>query len=134
MRELLAQFVIPQGAIRLWGTAPEFDALPVALPFAQPVSDDVKLFAASLAQPYCGLNAGFEAAGWLEEPVMVMSMAMIPLRLDPGSSATGAGTFGLLVLASPDATRYSADMGTEFLAHIGELASAALAQLVRPAG
>jgi hypothetical protein len=34
--------------------------------------------------------------------------------------------FGLLVLGSPDPTRYSADMGTEFLMRIGEVASAAL--------
>ena len=37
--------------------------------------------------------------------------------------------FGLLVLGSPDPTRYQADMGTEFLARIGELASAALSRL-----
>ena len=42
------------------------------------------------------------------------------------------GAFGLLVLASPDPTRYSADMGTEFLARIGEIASAALTRLLPP--
>jgi len=36
----------------------------------------------------------------------------------------------MLVLASPDPTRYSADMGTEFLARIGELAGAALSRLL----
>ena len=40
------------------------------------------------------------------------------------------GAFGLLVLASPDPTRYTADMGTEFLARIGEVASAALTRLL----
>jgi uncharacterized protein YigA (DUF484 family) len=40
--------------------------------------------------------------------------------------------FGLLVLASPDPTRYSADMGTDFLARIGEVASAALTRLLPP--
>ena len=29
-------------------------------------------------------------------------------------------SFGLLVLGSPDPTRYSADMGTEFLTRLGE--------------
>ena len=36
---------------------------------------------------------------------------------------------GLMVLGSPDPTRYSADMGTEFLSRLGELASAALTRL-----
>ena len=38
--------------------------------------------------------------------------------------------FGLLVLGSPDPTRYSADMGTEFLVQVGEVASAALSRLL----
>ena len=36
----------------------------------------------------------------------------------------------MLVLGSPDATRYSADMGTEFLMRIGEIASASLSRLL----
>ena len=123
VRELLHHFLIPQGGIRLWGGAPMFNATP----FAQIVSDDVKIFAGSLAVPYCGVNSGFEAAQWLEEPARAMSMALIPLR---DSDSTGA--FGMLVLASPDATRYTADMGTEFLARIGEIASAALSRLLPP--
>ena len=50
------EFLIPQAAIRLWG---------VDAAHAQEASDDVKSFAGSLTQPYCGLNAGFEATGWL---------------------------------------------------------------------
>lgn len=123
VRELMHLFMIPQGGIRIWGAGSAFDTLP----FAQPVSDDVKTFATSLSVPYCGLNSGFEASKWLADPATVMSMAMIPLR------GTGDTTFGLLVLASPDPTRYSADMGTEFLARIGELAGAALSRLVPPA-
>jgi uncharacterized protein YigA (DUF484 family) len=44
--------------------------------------------------------------------------------------ADAAPAFGLLLLGSPDPTRYSAEMGTEFLTRIGELASAALARLL----
>jgi uncharacterized protein YigA (DUF484 family) len=124
VRELMHQFMIPQGGIRLWGAAASFDALP----FAQPVSEDVKAFTASLSAPYCGLNSGFEASKWLDDPTAVMSMAMIPLH------TVGGGAFGMLVLASPDPTRYSVDMGTEFLARIGELAGAALSRLVPTAG
>ena len=52
---------------------------------------------------------------------------MIPLR---HGSAAAAGAFGLLVLGSPDPTRYAADMGTEFLARLGVVASAGLAHLL----
>ena len=121
VRELTHQFVIPQAAIRVWGGAEAF----AGLAFARAVSDDVKSFATSLGAPYCGANSGFEAVQWLETPAQALSVALIPLRHE---SITGA--FGLLVLASPDPTRYTADMGTEFLARIGEVASAALTRLL----
>ena len=115
------EFLIPQAALRLWGIGPTFEAAA----FARAVSEDVKSFAASLAVPYCGINAGFEAAHWLDDAASVKSLAMIPLR----PHEAGAASFGLLVLGSPDPTRYMADMGTEFLARIGELAAAALMRL-----
>ena len=120
-RELMHQFMIPQSGIRLWGAADAF----AALPFATPVSADVKSLAASLTLPYCGVNSGFEAAQWLDDPASAMSIAMIPLRHGAGIEA-----FGMLVLASPDPTRYTAEMGTEFLQRIGELASASLSRLL----
>ena len=123
VRELKHKFMIPQGGIRVWGSADMFGGMP----FAHEVSDDVKVFSASLSVPYCGVNSGFEAAQWLEEPASAMSLAMIPLR-----EGGNTGAFGLLVLASPDATRYTADMGTEFLSRVGEIASAALSRLLPP--
>lgn len=122
--ELQHQFMIPQAAVRVWGAASEHAALPAA----SPVSDDAKSFAASLTLPYCGVNSGFEAASWLGEPAAAMSLALLPLRQSPS-----APVFGLLVLASPDPTRYGADMGTEFLCRIAELAGAGLSRLL-PAG
>jgi uncharacterized protein YigA (DUF484 family) len=116
------EFLIPQAALRLWSLAPGY----AASDFARSVSEDVKTFAGSLSLPYCGVNAGFEAVGWLQDPPAVASLAMIPLR-------QGDAVFGLLVLGSPDPTRYTAEMGTEFLMRIGELAGAALWRL-RPAG
>ena len=89
------------------------------------MSDDVRSFASSLTVPYCGVNANFEAAGWLDDAAAVRSLTMIPLRDEASPIA-----FGLLVLASPDPTRYTADMGTDFLERIGELASAALSRLL----
>ncbi|MGA0610445.1 DUF484 family protein [Caldimonas sp. KR1-144] len=119
--ELRHQFLIPQAAIRIWGAAAAFETLP----FAQGVSDDVKTFASSLTQPFCGANAGFEAVGWLDEPQTIASTALIPLRHGVAPNA-----FGMLVLGSPDPTRYGADMGTEFLQRIGEIASAGLTRLL----
>ena len=112
------EFMIPQAALRLWSIGPVY----ADLPFAQEVSDDAKSFSASLTLPYCGVNAGFEATRWLDDPGTVMSLAMLPLR-------QGDSCFGLLVLGSPDPTRYSADMGTDFLMRMAEVASAALSRL-----
>lgn len=126
VRELMHHFMIPQAGIRLWGAAPGFGDLG----FAAAVSDDVKVFATSLTLPYCGVNAGFEAARWLDEPDAAKSMALVPLHAASIDPATPGTTFGLLVLASPDATRYTAEMGTDFLSRIGEIASAALARLL----
>ncbi len=117
------EFLIPQAAIRVWDAGDAFAGSTAA----QAVSDDVRSFAASLALPYCGLNAGFEAAQWLDEDAAgVTSIALIPLA---HSSNDNGRVFGLLVLGSPDPTRYSADMGTEFLVRIGEIASAALSRI-----
>lgn len=124
IEQLQHEFLIPQAALRVWGV----DRAYAELSSAQPVSDDARSFATSLTQPYCGMNSGFEAASWLEDPSTVMSVALIPLRV-PGSDE-GAPAFGLLALGSPDPTRYSADMGTEFLARLGEVASAALSRLL----
>ena len=116
------EFQIPQAAIRLWGLgADAVDTVDVPS-YLLPASDDIKSFAASLALPYCGVNAGFEAAEWVDESAAMTSLAMIPLR--------HADTcFGMLVLASPDPTRYGADMGTEFLSRLGDVTAAALSRL-----
>jgi uncharacterized protein YigA (DUF484 family) len=119
------EFLIPQLALRLWSLAPPHAERTAAQDCSGAVSDDVKSFAASLTVPYCGANNAFEAATWLEDAQTVQSMAMIPLR-------QGDDVFGLLVLGSPDPTRFSADMGTEFLMRIGDIASAALSRLRSP--
>jgi uncharacterized protein len=121
--ELRHHFLIPQTGLRLWGLAPAF----AEAEFAGPVSEDVRRFTASLAQPYCGVNSGFEAARWLglsDSGGSATSLALIPLK------APGAEPFGLLVLGSPDPTRYTAEMGVDFLTRVGEIASAGLARLL----
>jgi uncharacterized protein YigA (DUF484 family) len=117
--ELKHQFLIPQAAVRLWSLAVAYNGLD----FTQGVSEDVRAFTASLSLPYCGVNSGFEAVHWLEDAATVKSVAMVPLR-------HGDAAFGLLVLGSPDPTRYTAEMGTEFLQRIGEIAGGALSRLL----
>lgn len=121
--ELQGQFMVPQVALKMW----DVDERYTGEPFAQGVSDDARSFAASLGQPYCGVNSGFEAASWLADPPNAASVALIPLR--EGPVATPGPAFGMLVLASPDPQRFESAMGTDFLERIAELASAALMRL-----
>jgi len=121
--EIQSQFMVPQVAIKVW----DVDSRYGAEVFAEGVSEDAKSFASSLTQPYCGVNSGFEAVNWLEDPATAMSVALIALR---EGSANGTGpAFGMLVLASPDPQRFQSGMGTDFLERIAELASAALSRL-----
>lgn len=117
-------FAVPCIAVRLWGiasgdaaTAEEF----------QPVSDTIKHVASSIQQPYCGPADSQEAVVWFgarETPIR--SLAQIPLR----EQGFGGACFGMLVLASEDAHRFYPDMGTLYLARIGDLAAAALLRAV----
>lgn len=119
-QEMQTLFAVPQVAIKVWQVAAPFSDSD----FATGVSDDVRSFAASLSTPFCGLNVGLEAVSWLPEPATAQSVALIALR-----SGAAPQAFGLLVLASPDAERFTSGMGTDFLQQIGELASAALSRL-----
>ena len=118
--EMKSQFSVPQAALKAWDVAEVY----AGEPFAQGASDDVRSLASSLATPYCGVNAGFDAVQWLDDPEAAASLALIPLR----AGASGPA-FGLLILASPDSQRYQAGMATDFLERIAELTSAALSRV-----
>lgn len=118
--ELAAQFLVPQVAIKLWGVLPDY----AHEPYAQGASEEAMAFASSLTGPYCGASREVEAVQWLADPAAVGSLALIPLRAGMAPQA-----FGLLVLASADAQRFTADMGTSFLDRISDIASAALSRL-----
>jgi uncharacterized protein YigA (DUF484 family) len=134
--DLCSRFAVPAAALRLWGVADP------SAPYAQGVSDGAKSQAAALIKPYVGPNTGFEAVGWLDDPAAVQSIALMPLRLEatPPAAASPAGAaqalpastpvFGLLVLASPDAQRFDAELGTDFLSRLSALAAAALSRLL----
>jgi uncharacterized protein YigA (DUF484 family) len=115
---LCTQFAVPQATLRLW----DLPAAHAGQWYTQDVSDDARLFASSLLAPYCGSNHDFEAVRWLDDAGAVQSTVILPLR-------TSTGAFGLLILGSPDPQRFDANMATDFLIHIGETASAALAAL-----
>jgi uncharacterized protein YigA (DUF484 family) len=126
---LVKHFIVPHATLRLWKLTPEH----ADTWYTNGVSEDVRLFASSLRAPYCGPNKEFEAVGWLAsaelagaEPAeadTMRSTVLLPLR-------AGGSAFGLLVLGSPDPERFSATMATDFLVHIGETASTALAPLL----
>lgn len=121
LRELLAVFSVPHGALRLWDVQPQYRELACA----QAVSEDVKRLATSMAAPFCGANVGFEAAAWMQaNDGAIQSLAMLPLRIGAKPAA-----FGLLVLGSSDKDRFHIGMGTAFLTRIAELASAATSRL-----
>ena len=108
-------FNVPTASLRVWDS---FIALPASWHEA-PDLEAAKTLASQQATPYCGLSAAKPGVAWLTNPDSIKSIALIPLR------AIGAATsFGLLVLGSPDAARFTAEMDTHFLRQIGEIASA----------
>lgn len=84
---------------------------------------DLKKFTNNHKKPICGPVAiNLDIAALL--PTHTQSMAVIPLRLSPNEKS-----IGLLILGSPDANRFTQDMGVDFLETIAALASAALSRL-----
>ena len=82
-------------------------------------------FAETLGQPYCGSTSGFETSSWFGEASrQIRSQALIAMR-------NGGGTIGMIALGSEDAQRFYAGMGTLYLERLGEMASAALARVLR---
>ena len=114
-------FSIPHVALRLWECPEGREELPE---FAE-VSAELLGFAETLTEPYCGATSGFETSSWFGEAARhVRSQALIALR-------RGGGTMGLLAIGSEDVQRFYAGMGTLYLERLGELASAALARVLR---
>ena len=118
---LREDFAIPHVALRVWraGNAGLAEACAEFLP----VSDEIRLYAAALMQPYCGASGDVEAAGWLGDAAPhVRSVAYIPLR--------DRECFGMLELGSEDNARFQPEMGTLYLMRLGELAGASIARFL----
>jgi uncharacterized protein len=113
---LKEDFGLPQVATRLWSestaaaTLPEFAA----------TSAEMRAYADRLREPYCGPDAPVESREWFDDGRAQKSFAYLPLRTDR--------TFGILALASDDAHRFHAGMGTVYLLRLAELASVAIAR------
>jgi uncharacterized protein len=115
-------FQVPAATLRLFDVAPAH----AHEWFAAGVSEDARLFANSLLAPYCGSNNDFEAVRWLDDAASIKSAVIVALR-KPGEKGAA---FGLLIMGSPDPERFTSLMATDFLVHIGETASVALAPLL----
>ncbi|HSG77033.1 MAG TPA: DUF484 family protein [Burkholderiales bacterium] len=112
---LREDFAVPHVALRIWGRV-----LPVGVPEAAPVDDEMRVRVEAMGAPLCGPAAGSPFLAWFGDAAEhVRSLALVPL------GQTKA--VGLLALGSEDAQRFYAEMGTLYLRRIGELTAAALA-------
>jgi uncharacterized protein len=114
------QFGVPHVTLRLWGQDGRFDGRPE---FTD-VSHEIKEFTAAMTAPYCGQHAVYEVDHWFGEAAAhLRSFALIPLKRNQ--------VFGMLVLASEDATRFYPEMGTVYLHRLSELASVAILRALK---
>jgi uncharacterized protein YigA (DUF484 family) len=104
--------------MRLW---PDGSA-GASLPELEETTPEVREYADRLRAPYCGPEALAPAAGWFGADSAAQSFAYLPLRTER--------TFGLLALASDDARRFHAGIGTVYLLRLAELASVAIARFL----
>ena len=120
--DLLDHFAVPHVAVRLWNVAEEnpdtreFSAVP----------PEMREFVQNLATPYCGNHAVYESQSWFGEAAPhLKSFALMALRRD-------GMVFGVVALGSEDPRRFYPEMGTLYLARIGELVGHALWRFVTP--
>jgi uncharacterized protein YigA (DUF484 family) len=113
---LREDFAVPHVGLRIWGIddppdLPEFDVAP---------DDRAEM---ELSQPVCGAHPcpGYRPSA-ADDLTHLRSFANIPL--------SGDTIRGLLVLASEDAQRFYAGMGTLYLKRLADLVSAAVSRFV----
>jgi uncharacterized protein YigA (DUF484 family) len=110
-------FAVPHYALRVWNL-PHDDALDMTRPVSAAGHDLVE----AMRQPVCGPLAVDEASEWFGEvSPHLRAFACIPLR--------HGETVGLLVLASEEANRFYAGMGTLYLERLGQLVAASLIRM-----
>ena len=113
-------FAVPHHAIRAWNLPAD-----TCHGLSDPVSPATHDNVAAMTQPVCGALAVNAASDWFGEvSPHLRAFACIPLR-----PAAGAAPVGLLVLASEEAKRFYAGMGTLYLERLGQLVGAALVRM-----
>jgi uncharacterized protein YigA (DUF484 family) len=121
--DLLDHFAVPHVAVRLWGVAEEN---PDTKEFAA-IAPEMRQFVEQMTAPYCGHHAVYESQAWFGEAAAhLKSFALVALARD-------GLNFGVVALASEDPKRFYPEMGTLYLARIGELMSHSLWRFVTPA-
>ncbi|MFZ9140816.1 MAG: DUF484 family protein [Burkholderiaceae bacterium] len=121
---LASAFSIPEVALGLWRgpAAKATDAIQPPPNWWLASDDEIARMAQDLSRPLC-LSVNTHQAGLAARLLSddVQSVALLPLR-----QGAAPEVFGLLVLGSPDPSRFTQDHGTAFLERIAELSSAAL--------
>ncbi|MDR3353201.1 MAG: DUF484 family protein [Zoogloeaceae bacterium] len=113
---LKEDFAVPALTLKLWEALPGLPELPGFVA----ITPEHRAFVETLGKPYCGTATPESAAAWFgAEAPRIRSEALVPL-------GNGGGSIGLIALGSEDARRFYADMGTLYLARLGELVSTAL--------
>lgn len=119
-RGLNEEFNLPYAAIRVW-----FDNTTLQVgPEFEEVSDLLKRAIEQMNTPFVDKFASLpyheSFAEWLwEEPIKIGSAAVAPLRQE-------GQTFGVLLMASPDSTRFSRQMGAVYLNQMIDQIAAAI--------
>jgi uncharacterized protein YigA (DUF484 family) len=113
---LREDFAVPHVAIRLW----QDQTHPDLIEFSK-ISEELLVFATSLASPYCANHPMFDSIEWFSD-------AQPPLQSFAYVALGGDIPRGILVLASEDAQRFYPEMGTLYLERLGELATAAISR------
>jgi uncharacterized protein len=120
--DLLDHFAVPHVAVRLWNVAEEN---PDTKEFS-PVPAETRQFVEQMAVPYCGQHAVYESQAWFGEAAPhLKSFALVALRKDDLA-------IGVIALGSEDPRRFYPEMGTLYLARIGDLVSHALWRFLTP--
>jgi len=113
---LREDFAVPHIALRLW----QVENHPDLVEFSK-VSEELLVFAASLAAPYCAHHPMFDSMQWFgDTQPPLQSFAYVALGDD--------NPRGLLALASEDAERFYPEMGTLYLQRLGEITTAAISR------
>lgn len=117
---LREDFAVPYIALRLWNITCVYHEAQNPTEFTD-TSADSHTIAEGLTQPYCGTHLADDIKNWFGDNASKLnSFAMIPIRTTQ--------PFGLLVLGTPEETRFYPEMGTLHLKRIGELISTSLAR------